>query len=115
MLKHPKHLLSRRSLLVLALLAATVPAHADRKGRDREDHDRKDRVYEMRQKGEVRPLTEILAKLRSEYPGKVLEMEFEDDDGAAVYEFYILQSGGRVLEVKYDARTGAKISAEEDH
>lgn len=109
-----KHLLSRRNLLLLAMLAAVVPAQADRKGRNRDDHDRKDRVYEMRQKGEVRPLAEILAKARAEYPGKVLDMEFEDDDGSAVYEIYILQSGGRVLEVKYDARTGAKISAEED-
>ncbi len=109
-----KHLFSRRNLLLLAMLAAVVPAQADRKGRDRDDHDRKDRVYEMRQKGEVRPLAEILAKARADHPDKVLEMEFEDKEGIPVYEFHILQSGGRVLEVKYDARTGRKISAEED-
>ena len=60
------------ALLVVALLAATA-AYAD------DDHPRARKALE---RGEVLPLTAILARVREQYPGNVLETEFEmEDDG----------------------------------
>ena len=104
-----------RLIVVLTCLVLAAPALADRKGRDRDrDDDKPDRVYEMRQKGEILPLARILEAVRKEYPGRLLKTEFEVDDGVPVYEFYILQEGGHLVEVSYDARDGRKIEEERD-
>ncbi len=104
-----------KPLLALAglLLFAASPALADKDGyRDEDRAERHERAAERRRHGELLPLAEILKKLHVRFPGKVLEIEFEDDD-PPIYEFYVLQPSGRVVEVEFDARTGRFVGGKE--
>jgi uncharacterized membrane protein YkoI len=66
-------------------------------------------------RGEIQPLTGILALVERDFGGQVLEVELEKGPGGiAVYEIEILMPGGRVLEVEYDARTGEQLRVEGD-
>lgn len=92
----------RRWPCAAALLAACLavgPAWAG----DRPDHDR---ARAALQAGEVLPLQKVLEKVQRLYPGELLEVELEREDGLWVYELKILQAGGRRMRLEVDARTG---------
>lgn len=98
------------SLLAGALaLSASLGLAAE--GKRKPDHGS---MREALQRGEVLPLTKILAIASKEVPGDIIEVELEDERAALVYEITILTSTGRVREVKIDARTGAVVSIEDD-
>lgn len=82
-----------------------------RRGRDRLDHDD---VYDARRAGEILPLRDILPIVEDAYPGEILSVEFEMEDGRPVYEFKVLQRRGRYLELYVDARTGAILEVDGD-
>jgi len=92
-------------VVVLALLLSAGPAAAD---------DDSDRAYRARERGEVRPLAEILAALERRVDGEVVGVEFESEDGRHVYEFEVITPRGRLLEVYVDAATGAILKREDD-
>jgi uncharacterized membrane protein YkoI len=58
------------------------------------------------ERGELLPLSTILAQVEKEFPGRVRRY---------VYEIEVLQQGGRIVEVKYDGRTGERLSVEHEH
>ena len=102
----------------LLLAAAAVPARAE------EDHDRARAALEA---GQVRPLAEILEKVRHDYPGEVIDVELEEAHGRGhgfgradhgddekrpiVYEIKVRMPDGRIVKLCYDALTGAQRSA----
>ena len=90
-------------LIALSLLAA--PATAD------EDADRAHRAL---QRGEVRPLAEILTTLERRLEGEIVGVEFESEDGRHVYEFEVVTPGGRLLEIYVDAATGRILEHADD-
>lgn len=101
--------------ICLAVACAPALALADGKDRDRDErHHRADEVYRLRQKGALKPLADIREQVLEQFPGRILETEFENKDGLAIYEFYILQGDGNVREVKVDARSGRILTAEID-
>lgn len=107
-------MLHRIALVALCLLAAADVAAADRKGgRDRK-HDDQERAWQARRSGEILPLETILNSVLSAYPGELLKIEFDDDDGELIYEMKILTRRGIVLEMEIDARTGKILEIEED-
>jgi uncharacterized membrane protein YkoI len=59
--------------------------------------------------GEVLPLQTVLNRIATAYPGRVLAIKLERDDGVWVYEVKLLQSQGRLLKLDLDARTGAVL------
>ncbi len=65
-------------------------------------------------RGEIRPLAEVLDMVTASIPGDVVEVELEREDGAWVYEFKIIATGGRRIEVVVDAATGVLLEHEED-
>lgn len=95
--------MSRLGLIALCLLA--VPAAAD------EDSDR---AYRALERGEVRPLAEILETLAAQLDGEIVGVEFESEDGRHVYEFELLTRDGRLREVYVDAATGRILAREDD-
>jgi uncharacterized membrane protein YkoI len=98
-------------ILLLAALSAGMPTgHADK--RDKKDEHRT--VREALERGEVLPLTKILAIANQHVPGDVIEVELEDEKRGLVYEIKILTGTGRVREVKIDARTGKVLKIEDD-
>lgn len=64
--------------------------------------------------GQLRSLAEVMEEVSRLFPGRIVEMELEEEDGRMVYEFDIVTPDGRLIEVDADARTGAVIGMEED-
>ena len=103
--------LTRRELIPIALSAAglliAVPVSADRDG----DHDRARGAVE---RGEALPLSTILAKLGPDLGGEVVGVSFEQEAWRWVYEFRVIGSDGRLVEVLVDAKSAQVIGREED-
>ncbi len=68
------------------------------------DHDEARRAVEA---GEIRPLADILNAVRDKLPGQVVGVKLEQEQGAWVYEFRVVDAKGRLFEVYVDARSGA--------
>lgn len=85
-------------------VSSLLPAQAG----ERRDHDH-DRARAALQAGEVMPLQKVLETLQRSHPGEVLEVELEHENGRWVYEFKLLQSGGRLVRLDVDARTAAVL------
>ncbi|EJL33301.1 putative membrane protein [Caulobacter sp. AP07] len=97
---------------VLALsLTAVAPAGAWAGDHKNKDHEA---ARAALARGQVLPLTRILAIAEQRAPGDVLKVELEDDDGKLVYEVKILGRNGWVRELDIDARTGAVLKIEND-
>ena len=94
---------SRRAALLL-LAGATWPARAS------EDADRARRALE---KGEIRPLDEVLRAARAAVPGDVVAVDLKRDDGQWLYKLRILGPDGKRRSVKVDAGS-LKILDEDD-
>ncbi|WP_461058174.1 PepSY domain-containing protein [Silanimonas algicola] len=87
-------------LLLLALLPPSSAVRAD----DDEDHERA-RTAVLR--GEALPLDQILARLPLRDGERLLEAEFEREDGRWVYELEFIGADGRVRELEVDALSAA--------
>lgn len=64
--------------------------------------------------GEFLPLETITATLREKFPGDILGVKLGEDDGIAYYEFKIITSDGRVIEVEVDPKTGRVVDVDDD-
>ena len=78
---------------------------------DDDDHDLARRAVE---EGRALPLAEILAKMKPDLPGKVIEVVVEIDDGNLVYNLKVLSAKGRLQEIEVDAATGKILKMEDD-
>lgn len=104
--------LSRLSLSVLALLMlVTAPAFNGAARADDEDHDRARSAVEQ---GKARPLVVILKIVRPKLGGRIVDVEFETEDGVYVYEFKVIRPDGAVREIYVDAQTGKILKVEAD-
>jgi uncharacterized membrane protein YkoI len=65
-------------------------------------------------RGEILPLSKILALAAARAPGDVIKVELEDEKGRLIYEVKMLGTDGRVREVELDAKTGAVLKVEDD-
>lgn len=96
-----------RWLLALLLSTALIaPGLAD------SDHDRARRA---RDAGQVLPLPVILDRVAQNYPGRVLEVELEDEDDRWIYEIKLVQPGGRLLKLEVDAADARVLKARGKH
>lgn len=77
-------------------LVAMAPAGA-------RDHDDARRAVE---RGEMRPLSEVLARARDRLPGDVVRVDIEQQNGRWYYEFRTVDAQGRLFEVLVDGHTG---------
>ncbi len=84
-------------MLLQLLPWGVAPAMAD------DDHLEARRLVES---GEVLPLQTILDKYRTDYPGRVIEVELEKKHGRIIYEIEIIDDRGEVRELYIDARNG---------
>jgi uncharacterized membrane protein YkoI len=95
----------RYVFIILCLsLSPLAAAHAD------DDHDDDD--YEARaglnaamNAAKILALSDILERVQARLEGRILEIEFEREDGRPIYEIYVLRKDGRRLEYEIDART----------
>ncbi len=110
----------RKFLLGFSLLVMLVGGGFALDAAQAHDHDRA-RAEQLQAMGKVLPLQKILDMVAAEYPGQVLKVEFEEEDGKDleldcqndeacpsqwIYELKILQDNSRVIKLKIDAHTG---------
>lgn len=62
--------------------------------------------------GELRPLADLLGEVERELPGRMIDVELDDEDGRRVAELDWLLPDGRKLELTVDARTGEWLKLE---
>jgi len=93
-------------LLPLALLLGALPAMAEL--------DDYRAAREALERGEVMPLGQILAQVEAEIDARVIEVEFEQEDGRYIYEFELISPDGRLMEARADAVTGRMLSFGKD-
>jgi len=77
-----------------------------------EPHDQ-DAARQAVERGEIRPLANILEAVRGQLPGDVVGVEIESKNGRWMYEFRVLDADGRLFDVYIDARSGEIERTEE--
>ncbi|HEC17510.1 MAG TPA: peptidase [Sedimenticola sp.] len=87
------------------MLCGAGPAPAD------EDHLQARALVEA---GVILPLERILDQVAAEHPGRVLEVEFEREQGRYVYEIELVDDRGRVWELEYDAENAKLLEKERE-
>lgn len=89
--------------LAIALVSALAVFAAGVRADDGRDHDVARQAVE---RGEIKPLAEILQIVRDKLPGEIAGVKIERKSGRLVYELRIVGAEGRLLEVHVDAATG---------
>lgn len=73
-----------------------------------------DTVRQWVEAGKVLPLEELLARHRAKIPGRLLDIEVEQENGRIVYELETVDDRGHVYKVYLDARSGEWLGRELD-
>ena len=76
-----------------------------------DDHETARRLSDA---GEILSLETILQRAQQYQPGRVLEVEFDNDRGQYIYEVEILNAKGVVWELELDARTGQLLERKQE-
>lgn len=95
--------------MLMAMLESGVSYAADNA-----DHDH-DRARQAVEAGDVMPLRTILERVEREYPGQVMEVELDRENGEWVYEVKLLRKGGALMKLKILARDGTILGFKEKH
>lgn len=85
------------AILVMGLMAAGAAVAKE------PDHEAVRRAVE---RGDIRPLAEILALVRAKLPGDVIATELEEKKGRWLYEFRLAAPTGGIRKIYVDAKTG---------
>jgi uncharacterized membrane protein YkoI len=99
-------------LAVAACLAPSPAARADPFGHgffDSVDDDDDGYARRAVQQGQIRSAKEIMAQVRGELGGKVIDADLKSRRGVHYYEFKVRSPSGYVSEISVDAATGAVI------
>ena len=99
-----------KAMVLAALMLWTTGIAA---GPDTDEHDH-DRARAALERGEVRPIAEVLATVAEQVPGDVVEVELEREHGRWAYELKVIAPDGRILEVLVDAANATVIKTEQD-
>lgn len=98
-----------RRLLIAAILcsglAGVAPTRAD---------DDADRARTALERGEIRPLDEVLRAARAVVPGDVVAVDLKSDDGRWLYKLRILGPDGKRRSVKVEAKTLRILDEDDD-
>jgi uncharacterized membrane protein YkoI len=73
-----------------------------------------DQVRKLRSTESILPLSQILKNIKTTFPGTLLDVELEYEEGRFVYEIEILGHDRRIQHLEVDARTGKLLTGEND-
>lgn len=112
----PRNPRLRQLLALIAAVALACPALADDDERDdkhERNHHRPDQMREAVERGDIKPLTDVIRIVQPQLPGEIVGVEAEYKSGGWVYEFRVLDAQGRLFEAYVDAATATitKIEA----
>lgn len=94
--------------VVLASFAVSWVGTANASERDHE------RALQAMEAGEIKALSDILAVVAQEVPGRVLEVELERERGQWIYEIKLIQDTGLIKKLDVDARSGQLLRSRND-
>lgn len=103
MLRPFRLLLLALAVCLLGAALVVVPQLALAERSPARDHDRARAALLA---GEILPLGIILERVQRRFPGHMLEVELEREDGRWVYEIKLLHDNGGLLQLEIDARNG---------
>jgi uncharacterized membrane protein YkoI len=81
--------------------------------RDDEQRER-DLIMEAVRRGEILPLPKLKSVVLERWPGELVALKVDREDGKIRYEFRILRPDGRLTEVEVDAADGAILEVENE-
>ena len=118
-MKKPSRILLWAFLVVGAAQATTAHvAHADddhgRKTEADDEREDRDQVLEALRRGEILPLPKLKALVLARWPGEIVALSVDREDGRIRYEFRVLRPDGRLTEVEVDARDGSILEVENE-
>ncbi|MEG4644679.1 peptidase YpeB-like protein [Paracoccus pantotrophus] len=73
-----------------------------------------EQAREAVERGRILPLAEVLARLHETQPGRVIEVDLDDEDGMMIYEVELATPVGRLIEVEIDAASGRILALDEE-
>ncbi|MCC7201833.1 MAG: PepSY domain-containing protein [Nitrospirae bacterium] len=91
------------NIIKITLLLAFFILHGMGAAFAGDDHERAKRLKEA---GDILPLQEVVEKTVREHPGRILEVELDEQDNKFIYKLEILDEKGILWKLKIDARTG---------
>lgn len=103
--------MNTRSLVLIAGLMTATATTLTWASRDADDHagrlmGRSDSATSQNEEiKQIVPLESVVARVRSDQPGTIVEVELEHDDGRPRYEIKVVDAGGRVHKLVYNAIT----------
>lgn len=99
--------------LVIGAFALAAPAAADDDGERDHDQRRREVMREAVERGEIKPLSEVLTIVRPKLSGEIVGVEIEVEGRSWIYEFRVVDKSGNVIEAYVDAATGEIVKIEE--
>jgi uncharacterized membrane protein YkoI len=99
--------------LLAAMLVLAIIGDRQARADDDEESDH-DRALGAVHRGEVLPLEQMLAAIRSQIQGEIVGLELEREDGAWIYEFKVIDPSGRFVKIDADAKTGKILKMDDD-
>ena len=110
---------------ILALLLAGQAAEVRADDDGQKDHDRPptsardepedyDRILDFVRQGKIRPLPPLKAMVLSKWPGELVGLTIDTENGAVLYEFRVLRADGKLTEIEVDATDGRIMEVENE-
>jgi uncharacterized membrane protein YkoI len=91
----------------LFLTGAQAVAH----DRSHHDHHDQEAARAAVQSGAIKPLYDILGRVRTQIAGDIVKVRLGRDDGRWIYEFRVIDANGRLSDVQVDAADGTIVDA----
>ena len=104
--KYLSHPSLRLAVCLMALLLGFAATPAKAQPANASDHDR---ARAAARAGQILPLPKVLASIRPNYPGEVLDVDLEQSGERWLYEIKLLQDGGQLRKLIVDASTGTVL------
>ena len=73
-----------------------------------------DEIRDLRRSGQLVTLESLIVQVRNDYPGEILEIELDDEDGRYIYEVEVIGEDGSEIELEIDAGTGEVLETDID-
>jgi len=70
---------------------------------------------ELKQSGQILSLETIIAQVRKEYPGTIIQIELDEEKNRYIYEIELVNDEGVVIEIEIDASTGEVLKYKKDY
>lgn len=70
---------------------------------------------ELKKTGEIMALESLIAQVRKDYPGQIIEIELDEEDDRYIYEIEVVNDDGVVIELEIDAASGEVLKYKKDY